>query len=361
MDWLFRLRGDLSSQQRLILSSIGLFIFFAIWFVLTMGEEPIVTSGILPAPLKVLSSYGDLCSDNDLIKNATFSIGLNIAGYLKAIFYSLIFGFAIGLFPLFRGLFQSQLDAIRYIPLAAATSLFIVWFGIGVNMKVNFLAFGIIIFLLPIVVQRIDEVKDVYLKTVHTLGATDWQIIKTVYIPSVVSRLFDDIRILTAISWTYIVVAEGLGSQGGIGNLIFAAKRVSRIDKLFALLLLIIIIGVVQDLVFRYLDKEFFPYKYQTKEKYSNKLAEPGFIDMIINFVFNILIWILIAIYVLFIVAEFSPELLGVQPLSYFFGDTVWGIHTIFAGVVFYKVYKLYQKLVVDKAPVEQTEEDGGV
>jgi len=359
MEWLFRLRGELTSRQKMMLSSIGLLIFFAIWFILTMGEKPIVTSGILPAPLKVLSSYGDLCSDNDLIKNAAFSMGLNIAGYLKAIFYSLIFGFAIGLFPVFRGLFQSHLDAIRYIPLAAATSLFIVWFGIGVNMKVNFLAFGIIIFLLPIVVQRIDEVKDVYLKTVHTLGATDWQIIKTVYIPSVVSRLFDDVRILTAISWTYIVVAEGLGSQGGLGNLIFAAKRVSRIDKLFALLLLIIIIGVIQDLVFRYLDREFFPFKYQTKEKYSNKIKEPKIFDVLMSFVFSILVWILLGVYFIFIVAEFSPDLLGVQPLSYFFGDTVWGIHTIFAGVLIYKGYKLYGKYIVTKAPATNSEDHG--
>ena len=126
-------------------------------------------------------------------------------------------------------------------------------------------------------------------------------------------------------------------------------------------MIMIIIIGVVQDLVFRYLDKEFFPYKYQTKEKYSNKLTEPRLWDMILSFVFKIFVWILIAIYMLFIKAEFSPGFLGVQPLSYFFGDTVWAIHTIFACVLFYKTNKPYRKFVIERKPLVENHQNGGV
>ena len=151
-----------------------------------------------------------------LIFNALRSVWLNVQGYVWAIFISLPIGFLIGLFPLFRGLFSKQVDALRYLPLTALTGLFIVWFGIEDQMKIAFLAFGILVYLLPVVVQRIDEVKDVYLKTVFTLGASDWQTIKTVYIPSVLSKLIDDIRVLTAISWTYIIIAELINRQGGL-------------------------------------------------------------------------------------------------------------------------------------------------
>ena len=154
---------------------------------------------------------------------------------------------------------------MRYIPLTATTGLFIAWYGIYTNMKVQFLAFGIIVYLLPVVIQRVDEVEDVYVDTVYTLGATKWQTVKSVFIPAVLSKISDDIRVLVAISWTYIIVAELVNKQGGIGDMIYTSARQSRIDKVFALLLLIIVIGFVQDKIFVFLDKILFPHKETSK------------------------------------------------------------------------------------------------
>ena len=114
-------------------------------------------------------------------------------------------------------------------------------------------------------VQRIDEVQKVYLNTVFTLGATSWQTIKTVYFPFVFSKIIDDIRVLTAISWTYITIAEMLNKGGGIGELIWTAKRQSRIDKAFAILIIIVVIGILQDKLFAMIDKMLFPYKHINK------------------------------------------------------------------------------------------------
>jgi len=138
---------------------------------------------------------------------------------------------------------------------------------LGAEMKVSFLAFGILVYLIPVVVQRIFEVQNVYLRTVFTLGATSWQTVKTVYFPFVFSKLIDDIRVLTAISWTYITIAEMLNKGGGIGELIWMAKRQSRIDKAFAILIVIVVIGLLQDRLFVFLDKILFPYKHLNKGK----------------------------------------------------------------------------------------------
>ena len=124
------------------------------------------------------------------------------------------------------------------------------------------MAFGILVYLVPVVVQRIDEVEDDYLNTVFTLGATSWQTIRTVYMPYVFSRIIDDVRVLTAISWTYITIVEMLNRGGGIGELIWTAKRQSRIDKAFAILIVIVIIGIVQDRIFVFLDRILFPHKH---------------------------------------------------------------------------------------------------
>lgn len=301
---LFKLRGELDARQKLILPILGALITLGVWWGLAeylSQEKPIVNGGInvipsvfdttitkfqrdsiikadsilqtkatsfekvypiLPPPNKVLSSYKSLIEHDELLSNTGRSIWLNIQGYLWAILIALPIGFILGLFPIFRGLYSRQIDALRYLPLSALTSLFIVWFGLEDTMKVAFLAFGILVYLLPVIVQRIQEVEDVYLQTTFTLAASNWQTIRSVYIPAVFSKLMDDIRVLTAISWTYIIIAELLNRQGGIGGLIFIKSKMGQIDKVFAILLLIILIGFIQDLIFGYIDKRICPHKY---------------------------------------------------------------------------------------------------
>jgi NitT/TauT family transport system permease protein len=316
---LFDLRGELDRKTDLSLQVIGIVIAFLIWWALSitvskknitqidsyelkannitirdykyytndslliadfdqlMALEDVqlqeyglkkVSVSNLPSPRQVLLSIPVMYRKDDLITNVFKSIKLNVLGYLIAIFVSIIIGFTIGLIPLLRGLFNRIVDASRFIPLAAVTGIFILWLGIGNEMKVSFLAFGILVYLIPVVVQRIDEVQSVYLHTVFTLGASAWQTVKSVYFPYVLSKLIDDIRVLTAISWTYITIVEMLNKSGGIGQLIWEAKRQSAIDKAFAVLLIIVAIGILQDKLFVSLDKVLFPHKHtQTNEK----------------------------------------------------------------------------------------------
>lgn len=231
---------------------------------------------LLPPPDQVIKSFAPLEKKDRLFANTLRSVWLNTQGYFWAILLAIPLGFIIGLLPLFRGLFNKQVDALRYLPLTALTGLFIIWFGIEDQMKIAFLAFGIIVYLLPVVVQRIDEVEDVHLTTVFTLGAKSWQTIKTVYFPAVFSKLIDDIRVLTAISWTYIIIAELLNRQGGIGGLIYLKQRQGEVEKLFAILIVIIVIGFIQDRIFVYMDRRLFPFKYYKRSLDGIKEVEYG-------------------------------------------------------------------------------------
>ena len=238
--------------------------------ILKSEKDGWVRKAIIPPPGDVLRAFGKLHFDKDgkvrkntVIVETGYSLSLNVLGYVEAIIVSIILGFLIGLIPFFRALLSRWVNAVRFVPLTAVTGLFVAWFGIDSNMKIQFLAFGIIVYLLPVVVQRIDEVKKIYLQTAYTLGATKWQLIKTVYFPSVASKIIDDVRVLTAISWTYIIIAEMLNQTGGIGSLIFLSGKQGQLDKVFALLIIIVLIGVIQDKLFAWLDKLIFKYKYQ--------------------------------------------------------------------------------------------------
>ena len=260
MNDLFELRGELKPRTKTLIEISGLVLILFGWhFISSSGW---VSKAILPAPMDIFTSFKELYFKDFLLFNAWYSIKLNMMGYLEAIAIALPLGFLIGLFPFFKSLCSRYVDAVRFIPLTAVTGLFIAWFGIDMNMKVQFLAFGIFVYLLPVVVQKISEVENVYTQTSYTLGATKWQQIRTVFIPAVLSRISDDIRVLVAISWTYIIVAEMVNKSGGVGAMIFTAARQSRLDKVFGILLVIIIIGFLQDRLFSWLDKKLFPYKY---------------------------------------------------------------------------------------------------
>ena len=231
---------------------------------------------ILPTPLHVVQAYPKLAEEDNLASHTFHSVWLNLKGYFWAIVLSLLLGGLIGFIPLFNGLFASPVDALRYLPISALTGLFMLWFGLGDGMKVAFLAFGILVYMIPVIVQRIREVEDVHLQTSYTLGAGNWQTLRSVYFPSVFSKFMEDLRVLTAISWTYIIIAEILNNTGGLGSLIYWLARRDKTDKVFAVLLLVIVIGILQDRGFVYLDKRLFPHKYYKTKADGLKEAQTG-------------------------------------------------------------------------------------
>lgn len=337
---------DGSATSKLIFAIGGIIVVLIVWVLISAGGSPDNPS-ILPSPLQVFNAIGSLVNDNELFFHLGRSIAVNVSGYLEAILLVIPLGFLIGLIKFARWGFQRQVDALRYIPLTAVTLIFTLWFGIGVSMKVHFLAFGILIYLLPVMVQRIDDVDDVYLKTVHTLGATDWQVLRSVYFPAVISKLFDDIRVLTAISWTYIIFIEGINSnQGGIGTLIYyVGQRQGRYDKVFALLIIIMIIGVLQDKIFQWLDRQFFPYKYQARDAVkSSAIEKQSIFKVIFEYVFDALGWIAIVFYLILMINEYTGILGDFRPLTYMFGDNAWVIHLIVITIIVFRGWKWLQK-----------------
>lgn len=262
---LFNLRGEVPQKEALFISTFGVVLILALWQILC--SSGLVAVYMLPPPLKVLSAMVELFFVDTLVSDVIYSVKINLFGYFEAVLIALPLGMVIGMFPFFREMFKKPVDVVRFLPITALTGIFIYWFGIGDNMKVQFLAFGIIVYLIPIVINRVNDVSETYVQMLTTLGSTKWQIIKKVFIPSVVSSIFDDIRVLVAISWTYIIIVEMLNRTQGIGALIYTCTRQSRIDKVFAMLVIIILIGIIQDYLFKYVDMFFSPHKYNSEKK----------------------------------------------------------------------------------------------
>lgn len=248
--------GTFSSITKNTIQLFGWIMIFSLWWVFSYTVENV------PNPLKVINAFVPLYQEKHLIFNTFYSIGINLLGYVMAVAVAIPFGFLMGMFPAFKMSMNKPVDSARFIPLPVATGIFVGLFGISIWLKVNFLAFGIFVYLLPVVVQRIEEVDNTLKQTIWTLGANRWQRLRKFYFPSVFSRISDDIRVLVAISWTYIVVAEMLNQTGGLGGLANIVRGESRYDMLYAIILLILVIGFLQDKIFKRADKKMYKYKY---------------------------------------------------------------------------------------------------
>jgi NitT/TauT family transport system permease protein len=257
---LFELRGELDKKTSTIIAIVGFGALLLLWQ--SMSIFKLVPTSILPPPLEVLNAFAPLHFKYALIRNCIYSLKLNLLGYAEAIAIALPVGIAMGLIPVVRAATIKYFSALRFLPMAACTGLFISWFHIGDNMKIQFLAASIVVYLIPVVVQRVDDVETVYVHTAYTLGASKLQTIFSVFIPSVMSKIIDDIRVLVAISWTYITIVEVLNmSAGGIGALAVQCAR-NAVALVFAILIVIMIIGVTQDFCFKKIDKMINPFKY---------------------------------------------------------------------------------------------------
>lgn len=247
-----------------LLNVTGWLVILATWyFICILG---LVNDHILPSPEKCIRALGQMISDpnpiNSLPANVWFSLKLNFYGYLESIAFALPAGFALGLFKTTRQMFSQQVDSLRFVPITALGGLFVALSGLTLWTKIHFLAFGIWVYLVPVIVQRIDEVNPVHLQMMQTLGASKFQTFWYVQWRSVVARLSDDIRILIGISWTYIIVAEMKNDQGGLGHMIQLADRQANIGIVYDVVVIIIIIGVCQDKIFKALDWLMFKFKH---------------------------------------------------------------------------------------------------
>lgn len=266
MENLFKFGGEISPRDSKIVGTVGAVVLLLLWFLVTLSGN-IISPGILPSPISVIEAIPTLISDYSLFSNIGYTIQLNIVGYIIAVAIAIPLGFVIGIYPLFNALFRKYFEAMRYLPLPTVSGIFISIFGLAFSMKSSFLAFGIFIFALPSVIGKIMDlqnpanVKDnVYIQTAKTMGMTNFQMLRYVYIPYVMERVYDDIRSLVAISYTYVVIAESLNKVGGIGAMIGTFTRQSRTPEIYALLFIIVMIGLLQDYIFRVMKPILFPH-----------------------------------------------------------------------------------------------------
>jgi NitT/TauT family transport system permease protein len=229
--------------------------------VVAQGRRPLVPAYILPSPVAVLKSLAYLHTEEALVRSAFMSLWRITASFLLACIVAIPLGIFMGTYPRFKLWVEPLSGPLRFLPISAVTPLFVLWFGIGENMKIAFLFLGSVVFLLPLVVESIERVDNIYLETAYTLGAKRWQVISRVLIPAAMPAIFEGARVIYGIGWTYVILAELINARYGLGYLITISAKRGHVDWIYALLIVILLLGVGTNKLFLLAQRQLFAWR----------------------------------------------------------------------------------------------------
>jgi NitT/TauT family transport system permease protein len=246
---LFELRAPLPRSTAFVLGLVAPALVLVVWCVLTYGN--IAPADFLPSPTDVVKGTIQLFVQHDLLTAILVSTRRIALAFLLASALALPLGVLMGAFDPVNRFFEPIVAPLRYMPISAFIPLLILWFGIYEKQKIAFLFLGVFVYLLPVVVTAIRAVPEELVQTALTLGASRFQAIWTVLLPSALPEIFDSFRVMNAISWTYVILAEAVNPEHGLGYMVELARTHQKASWSFAGLLVIGGIGLLTDFAIR--------------------------------------------------------------------------------------------------------------
>src|SRR3954452_20253943 len=259
---LFALRQPLPRTTATVLGLLAPLLVVAVWCLLTYGG--ITRPDFLPSPTETLRGTLQLFLQYDLWGSILISTRRIVLAFLLASAVALPLGVLMGAFEPINRFFEPIMSPLRYMPISAFIPLLILWFGIYEKQKIAFLFLGVFVYLLPVVVTAIRVVPEELVQTSLTLGASRWQVVRTVLLPAALPEIFDSFRVMNAIAWTYVILAEAVNPEHGLGYMVELARTHQKASWSFAGLLVIGGIGLLTDFAIRLLSGALFGWRETT-------------------------------------------------------------------------------------------------
>lgn len=259
-----RVNGDLPYARAVGLTTLFVAIVVGVWWLLTRGspEERIVQPLIMPSPMEVLRAFGPLHFQQGLVRSAVYSWLRVTAGFTLATLVAVPLGVYMATFPPIAAFFRPLSLAGAYVPIVVFIPLSMTWFGLGEAQKIGFLFIGCFVALLPLVIKDIADVPSAFLDVAVTKGATQWQLVRHVLFPVAQANIWDHLRGVYGVGWGWIIMAEILVLPNyGLGGLIEVSNRRSQTGSIFAIIIVIVLIAVACDRLWRLGGDLLFPYR----------------------------------------------------------------------------------------------------
>lgn len=259
----FGLRQDISSwaYRGLAVLSFVLALLFWTW----LSRQSYVNHLFFPPPESVWKAATDFLQDANLWVDVKASVARVSVGFLLAVAVAVPLGIWIGAFKVVEGLIQPLTEFIRYIPVPALIPILMVVFGIGETPKIMLIFVGTFFQLLLMVADEVRRVPYEWLQVSYTLGAKRGEAIRLILFKGALPGIFDALRLCHGWAWTYLVVAELIAANEGLGYRILKFSRFLQTPKIFVYLIVLGAIGLILDVLFRQFNRHIFHWADTTK------------------------------------------------------------------------------------------------
>jgi NitT/TauT family transport system permease protein len=248
----------ISRSSFLIISAFWVLSFLILWSSNTIKA--------IPRPGEVLSEFSELWGKMGLGQELIKSISLNVEALTISSIICLGLAY-LTVIPFFRPVIIASSKG-RFLSLVGFSFVFTLLIGGGETLKLTLLVIGMSVFLLTSMAAVVAEIPKADFDHARTLRMSEWKVVWEVVIRGTFDQAFEVIRQNAAIGWMMLTMVEGIvRSAGGVGAMLLNEQKHMKIEAVFAIQILILIIGLSQDYVIGALRRLFCPYSVLTLER----------------------------------------------------------------------------------------------
>jgi NitT/TauT family transport system permease protein len=234
----------------------------SIWVLVLLGWSALTYGGImpdifLPSPTAVIDIAIQMFGDGTIWPNIWSSVQVILLGFIISSAVAVPLGVLMGTFKIVQAALEPIVNFIRYLPVTAFVPLFILWIGLGLSQRVAIIIFGTFFQQLVMIMDVTAQVPEDLLNASYTLGSSRRDVLFSVLLPAARPGIIDTLRITMGWAWTYLVVAELVAADSGLGFMSMQAMRGFQVDKIFLAIGIIGVLGLITDSFFRLLRAKF--------------------------------------------------------------------------------------------------------
>ena len=235
-------------QEKKILGAAAVIMFLTAWE-LCGNTLQLINPLFMSAPSFVFKAAYQMFASGE-IYNDLYVSGIEFfTGYILSVVFAVPFGIAIGWYKRFAYVCDPFVNAMNATPRIALLPLVIIWLGIGIISKVGIIFLGAVF---PLLINTRDGVKTTpvnLLTAARSFGASEWQIFKSVVLPSTVPFILTGLRLAVGRALIGVMVGELYAATAGIGFMITVAGATFQTDKVFVGVLIFAISGMTLTVV----------------------------------------------------------------------------------------------------------------
>ena len=255
---MFRIGEEIPRGLYTFIALMSFVLPLVLWCVLSYGK--FITPLILPTPQKVLEGAWRLKESGALWDDTWISVTRIGIGFLLSAVLAIPLGILIGAYKGVEAAQEPLVGFIRYVPVPALTPLIMVVAGVDESAKILLIFIGTYFQMVIVVADVARQVPRDLISAGRTLGASRMQQLLYVLLPATLPGLMDTCRTMIGWAWTYLVIAEVVAANSGLGYRIMQGQRFLRTDQIFVGIFVLGFLGLATDLVFKFLQPRLLPW-----------------------------------------------------------------------------------------------------